>query len=302
MCNAPLQNKEKVRHATEWGVPGVDSRWLWDSINQGRQLPFGSYLLSASKDAENSSTLPPRQRTSHKNSANDARRSKSDISGLKDATSEGRSLGFEIAGDGLMLRDNAENEAVAPPSKATSHDRSPPLQTLEPRVNSSKRPSSANKAPDVVDYPQRNRPASVGASEDLNAAIASLLAQKQSASSAQGASSIGPTTNAPSKGGKPPPRLLGKASSNLSGRSTGLSLRADSMEYANLNALTDQPPEPSQRVIYADPEAREHRERVVRKMGGKVENTGPKKVRSIGVAKDLGGVGSRTRQKTNVGV
>lgn len=60
--------------------------------------------------------------------------------------------------------------------------------------------------------------------------------------------------------------------------------------------------EPSQRVLYEDPEVREHRERVVRKMGGKVETTGPKKPRSIGVVKDMGGIGTRTRLRTGLGL
>ena len=138
------------------------------------------------------------------------------------------------------------------------------------------------------------------ASDAITVTIAALLARKQSNNSLreQPGASDAHTRR------KPPSRLLGRAASNASGRSASLS-RASSVDPASTTvdptmAPDSQGPEPSQKVMYDDPEMQEQRERVLRKMGGKVEaNVGPARARSIGVAKDLGSIGTRTRQRTH---
>ncbi|KAI9827751.1 MAG: hypothetical protein M1832_004240 [Thelocarpon impressellum] len=135
--------------------------------------------------------------------------------------------------------------------------------------------------------------------EAITATIAALLARKQSGNSAKQSSN--PDASA---GRKPPARLLGRAASNASAKSTPFS-RASSVDsaYATADprvALDSQGPEPSQKLLYDDPEMQEQRERVLRKMGGKVDGTlAVARPKSIGVAKDVGSVGTRTRQRTH---
>lgn len=193
------------------------------------------------------------------------------------------------------------------PSNNDTQDQGSPLQDIEPEVNSAKQPPSnpaqTSKTRDEANL-LHSKPLAPS-SEDLNDAIASLLARKQVAA-ISATSTTAPTNNETTvttlNGRKigPPARLQGRASSTLS---SGLS-RANSAEYNDMdNAVeNDEQPIPSQRVLYEDPEVREHRERVVRKMGGKVDTTGPKKPRSIGVVKDMGGVGTRTRLRTGLGL
>lgn len=58
VCNDPRSvNQDKLRHASEWGVPAVTRNWLWDSIQAGQKKSFEPYIvrrqLSQSyKDAE----------------------------------------------------------------------------------------------------------------------------------------------------------------------------------------------------------------------------------------------------------
>ncbi|KAI9790810.1 MAG: hypothetical protein M1816_004768 [Peltula sp. TS41687] len=189
----------------------------------------------------------------------------------------------------------------SPPSTKGSQDQTTPLQDIEPEVNSSKQPpSNAAQVSKTKDEPkpQQSKPP-IPSSENLNDAIAALLARKQSATLSNKDNET-TTTAAALKVPPPPPRLQGRASSTLSHTLS----RGNSVEYDNLNNTLEnnEHPQPSQRVLYEDPEHREHRERVIRKMGGTIETTGgPNKPRSIGVVKDMGGIGTRTRARTGLG-
>lgn len=46
VCHDPHSvNQEKLRHASEWGVPAVSADWLWESIRAGQKEPFDPYLV-----------------------------------------------------------------------------------------------------------------------------------------------------------------------------------------------------------------------------------------------------------------
>lgn len=128
-------------------------------------------------------------------------------------------------------------------------------------------------------------------------------------------------------GRKPPPRL-GRATSNLSAttpssmsqqqaRATSPSSAAamvtenDSNKEATGNEGEGREEESyvrtsqvlsSQQVLYEDPDVRAQRDRVLRKMGASiVDRAGPARAKSTAVARDAGGIGTRTRLRRNIG-
>lgn len=46
VCHDPRSvNQEKLRHASEWGVPAVSADWIWESIRVGQKIPFEPYVV-----------------------------------------------------------------------------------------------------------------------------------------------------------------------------------------------------------------------------------------------------------------
>lgn len=72
-----------MKHAMDWNIPCVSSKWLWDSIERGERLLFDDYLVHRSETEDRSSTLPSLRRPSIDDGIHDSRRCKSDVSRLK---------------------------------------------------------------------------------------------------------------------------------------------------------------------------------------------------------------------------
>ncbi|MCJ1247402.1 hypothetical protein MMC30_004616 [Trapelia coarctata] len=49
VCNDTSLNREKIRHAIDWGLPAVKADWLWDSLKEGRRKAFDPYLINPAK-------------------------------------------------------------------------------------------------------------------------------------------------------------------------------------------------------------------------------------------------------------
>ncbi|MCJ1437920.1 hypothetical protein MMC27_007307 [Xylographa pallens] len=45
VCNDLSFNRDKIRHALEWGIPAVKADWLWDCLRSGRRKSFDTYLI-----------------------------------------------------------------------------------------------------------------------------------------------------------------------------------------------------------------------------------------------------------------
>ena len=125
------------------------------------------------------------------------------------------------------------------------------------------------------------------ARENLNTAIADLLAKKQSATRR-------PSSEQPPQNDLLRRRRLGRAPSGGSFNSVGSNISQDERrEPAPL-------PDPSQKIIYEDEKAVEERRALIQRMGGKVDEREEKgrRVESIGTVKDAstglaGGRGKR---------
>ncbi|KAF2806580.1 uncharacterized protein BDZ99DRAFT_501386 [Mytilinidion resinicola] len=220
------------------------------------------------------------------------------------------------------------NDAEETPTFPFDASASAPLQELAPEVNSPRRPSihsahsnsttnSSSKltlAPEPAE--QEPTPASVipsKAQESLDSVIITLLAQKQAASAASAAQPTEPNSRRRKRG------LLGRATSATSNPSTSASFSGpNSLDIEKLQQAVDEdeggeqeqgqqdsiPKEymPSQSLLYEDPSVQAAREKMIRKMGGTVDEvTGV--VGPIGVVRDVvseavvGGRGAGRRRK-----
>ncbi|KAL9073518.1 MAG: hypothetical protein Q9157_004723 [Trypethelium eluteriae] len=142
--------------------------------------------------------------------------------------------------------------------------------------------------------------------DKLGPAITELLAQKQS--SRPSSASENPTKDRKK-------RTLGRAASgptNPSSESLGRSYSLGANENGISQGLDvlDAPPrietiEPSQALTYEDPDVQEQREKMIKRLGGKVQEASGSTVQSVGSVKDLvleeSGVGRRVRRRAKMG-
>ena len=175
--------------------------------------------------------------------------------------------------------------------------------------------------------------------DDLSAAIAAVIARKKLAPISQniaGKADGDPPGGVAVDGRKPPPRL-GRAASSFAATSAATVAGAESSKLQrtgkaqtsvtaneegdddddddddddtrpsrNLSLLgsvdaAGQGQLSSQQVLYEDPELQAQRERVLRKMGATfLDQPGPERAKSTSMARDAGGIGTRTRQRRNL--
>ena len=57
VCNTVVPGHEKLRHAQAWSVPAVKPSWLWDSVKNGKLMPFGPYLVQPIEDPNRSTKV-----------------------------------------------------------------------------------------------------------------------------------------------------------------------------------------------------------------------------------------------------
>ncbi|KAI9851527.1 MAG: hypothetical protein M1838_003481 [Thelocarpon superellum] len=281
ISNTATPHSEKLQHALDWHVPVVSAAWLWDSVGDGVIQPFDPYILP---DARNRDVL--------------THRPASDLQ----AQHIGRDVPNMAEPDVCLEPDREPFRLGERTSRARSAEAVPDERhgRAAPQSRAMQAATAVDSKADEVpgSGPTSRSPSPSPPAEDISTTIAALLARKRSSHG----TSQKPLAGRGSSRRNPPSRLLGRAPSNGSARSASFS-RASSVESSSAavtipTLLEQSGPEPSQKVIYDDPDVQEQRERVIRKMGGKVE-IGVSRARSIGVARDVGGIGTRTRQRTH---
>ena len=211
ICATVLPSSTKRQLAKQWNVPTVNADWLWDCIRQGVLLPFEPYLSQAwptgradlvHQTLEHNTEVPQICQSD----GNPRTRPHSDQQ--LDRRKKGISL-------------DALKTAPKTPS-SLSRTESIPLREITPNSSPPKPTSSASA---------EKRPTTSSKSiEALAPAISSLLAHHQALRSRD------PPSEAP-----PKPRqrrkLLGRAPSNLSARSTGAMSHASSVDTLNTDGV-----------------------------------------------------------------
>ena len=277
-------------------MPVVGVQWLWESVGDGVKKAFDQYLLPV----PGAGRRPPAK--SLEDSSGHATRPSSHMprAGQESAKKSGGGK------PGVQARGEDRTSMPSPRRLDACNgagDSFPAIETHADRLEPQSRLDQPASVDDGLEQgPARQVPSPPA--EDITATIAALLARKKS--TAHEAQPVAVAEVEASTRRKAPARLLGRATSNGSARSTSFS-RASSVESAAANStgqgharelFDGQGPEPSQKITYDDPDVQDQRDRVLRKMGGKVEAR-PSRTRSIGVARDAGSIGTRTRQKSH---
>ncbi|KAI9795435.1 MAG: hypothetical protein M1833_007034 [Piccolia ochrophora] len=343
ICNTSVQNKDKMRHAFTWNVPAASAAWLWDCIKDGKRMALADYLIDSPpsppprasdrsrKPMSGTGVVDPKTRTPPKSDDSVARTktgtSKKPSSVLSNS-SKGPSHPSTHVTDDTLATTTAQQTSdvqISSPSRRpasidseTLRDSGLPLSNknnAEPQLRSHAdavltsaiAPSANSRASSPTPSTQPPSPPSPPPAS-LKTTINALLAQTHSAAAAK-----------PAPPSIPRRTLLGRAPSNPTSMTTTITTVAPPSRASSVDSVSrasDPLPrdavsgglvvvEPSQKVVYDDPDAQEQRERLVRKLGGvvgKVEReAGLGRVRSIGVVKDVGGVGTRTRGREKVG-
>ncbi|KIW00044.1 hypothetical protein, variant 1 [Verruconis gallopava] len=317
VCNtqAPI-NQEKLDFASENNIEAVSEQWLYHSISKysrqdtrdycikmetptvpvdyvptikaktsmsrlslkGRALPLG-FTASNPERTKDSTTPAAKPRANAKASRGPFYEDEDDeqYSGLpaEPETRKTQGPGKHSSSQPLTAlsqeRQNSQNNRARPSDCDQSHERGEHESSLS-------LPQNENLATTVTDTSQKN--------EQLNNAIASLLAARQN-SNLRRSTSDKPIPKEISTLGKRRRGPLGRASSGGS----LVSLRADSIG-SNVSqeesGQKDSVPDPSQKIIYEDERAVEERRALIRKMGGQVDGEGVDvaRVESIGIVKD----------------
>ena len=276
ICNTAMQNTEKLKHASKWNIPSVKAQWLWDSIKHQERLSYGAYTLPLYPSPINDIARKGPAHTSDNPSVHDQQKDFREVIDMREEVIE--------RSNNSNNNNNCQGETHG---------------TFMTATGSGEKDGCSDNAPD-----QKRAPVATNSMAELNAVVTALLARKQLAPIAQNISGPESSSVTASNGRKPPVRL-GSAPSNLPSTSITSLTRANSVVVDDDDGTAARaPPHPSQlcsqRVLYEDPDVQAHRERVLRKMGASTQRSGPARAQSTRVARDAGGVGTRTRQKTNM--
>ncbi|KAL6721712.1 DNA helicase [Lecanora helva] len=274
VCNSVVPGNEKLSHAQVWAIPAVKANWLWDSIQQGKLLPYRSYLVQPIENpnrpseateeprkedpapkARRPDSKPPEIRKPPERNATPKDRYK-DLSEIQPPTpisheastrqdteksckDEPQTSAIYKDDDNPVLPESVPQDSsntIAPPSAPT------PLKEITPNSSPPKQPPPSKSTSPIKTKPppqqQPQDPPSVSEDSSLGPAISSLLAAHQRSNHNRKTSN---NEKAPQSSDQPPYRrrrrqLFGRAPSNLSSHSMNLS-RASSVDTMNTDGL-----------------------------------------------------------------
>jgi len=156
VCNDPRSvNQDKLRHASEWGVPAVSGDWLWDSIQASNKKPFEPYMVRK-LFSQNDKGAEKRQNGSRSNNTSqgispravqEIQCSSSEIAAVKENTpaiSRSKTIAEKRKQPSDEVAQNALQEKQPNPQKRATesipHSKSPSPQKDQSRPNTSTSP------------------------------------------------------------------------------------------------------------------------------------------------------------------
>lgn len=317
-------------YASDQGIPAVSIKWLLDSVEHGKRMPFNEYLvqsLRSRKSGDGANAVKPlaqnvtggngqKQRDGNLRPEDDARPRRSK-KGLDLETSR-QALDVHILDESFSVKEEQDLQE----SHVQSHDsNSLALRELQPEVNSPKKPSQSSASPAAATGEDgeddktaaSTLPSALEQTENnLHEQIKALRANMSNARPVSaGESSRG---RRELSRGRRRRGLLGRAPSGFSNQSTtGSFSRASSVDSNGTGDGGDPASAPgridqfipSQILSWEDEDVTRQKAEVLRRMGGKIDETTSIRVASIGLVKDSvvgdGGVGSRVRRRPRQG-
>ncbi|KAL9096996.1 MAG: hypothetical protein Q9165_000960 [Trypethelium subeluteriae] len=329
----PTLSNGKFAFALRHAIPVVSVDWFYDSIKIGHKQPLERYRLDSNDSSHGPASgeirrgqvdqhSPPKNpnlgefsltKTSSTKTQNDESQAMSET--LREAIPHQKAS--------LPIQEETDQEAA----KMGLHEHSMPRTDDKKSDCSNGKGNEASKSPKhrqgvSAEFRQpgetvtRDSGAQLLKAESslkpesgddkLGSAITELLAQKQSSRPSSASEN-------PIKDRKK--RALGRAASgptNLSSESLSRSYSLGASGNGNSQGLDmlDAPPriekiEPSQALTYEDPDVQEQRAKMIKRLGGKVQEASGNTVQSVGSVKDLvleeSGVGRRVRRRAKMG-
>lgn len=220
---------EKLRHASEWGVPAVSRDWLWGSIKAGQKKPFEPCIIK--KQLSQGDKISEKQSASHNNHSVPR----------EDPDQNFKSRQASTGDEAVEIKENTpvllqENDAVENQSKGTNNDHSPKekqqIPQKRPSISQSRSPSPRKEqnhqtTKDSVQRQESDQSTASAAQSAFDLAVNGFLKQAREANSRQASDSGEKSDNVRPRRRKP---LLGRAPSHSSAH--GFS-RASSIDTLN---------------------------------------------------------------------
>lgn len=240
VCNDPqTASHEKLRHASEWGIPAVSADWFWISIQAGQKKAFEPYVVRRQPSQPNSAKETSRHALANakmqylQGDKTYEETFRPSAASSKEKSLEKRLPGTKendrmmpIIGDGFSNEEKANNA----PKPSVPESRSPSPET------SANQPASE----EVSGQPEQAQAAPSTGTSALDTALKGLLQQAQAAKSRQKSEN----SNSNADGGYPSRRkrkpLLGRAPSHPTAHATentGTISRASSIDTLNDDGL-----------------------------------------------------------------
>jgi DNA replication regulator DPB11 len=321
VCNSTRE--DKLEFASNNSIPAVSPSWIWKCVEKGKIQPLGPYLLNKI-DASAADKKLLKKNASSAGSSHTSMSHSSKAGGESNASrgptpkdpprhSKKPAQAVEPGAEDSMLFDGP---AIPQPALHELPHTNSPKKSSYPAIADAasghtfdldeNQPNKTTATARELSHPPTAAPhpdASSARSENLRSEIDALRAQFASRPTSAG------STHAPHA----EPRIARRARSNKLGRATsggratsnpslsraaseGVSPAAgddaDSREDADVAmGLADEEPVASQAIVYEDPEVKQRREDMIRRMGGFVEER-TVEVERVGSAKDFTGAES----------
>ncbi|TAQ90234.1 hypothetical protein B7494_g1432 [Chlorociboria aeruginascens] len=298
--------KDKLEHAQQWNIPIVSGSWFWDSIDGGIRLPFNKYRFRAQKRLLEADSIKSDNRKFSKEAEVPS----------QEGENPTQSASASVNGSRSSMPTPAPPPNIGLDSTAFTNEEPIPVKT-EPlsEINLNSSTKTMHMAPARIGHAM-SKP-----QEDISIAITDLLAKTKTATTQP--TPVESTERGRKRGTN---RILGRATSNVSTTSTGLS-RATSVdstatsgqavEYPqratgsgqgasgqiekffqdkdNTTEKEEDLPPPTQ-LQYEDSESKEYAEIVMARMNGETLHQRTR-ASTKGESITLGGVAERPRER-----
>lgn len=230
VCNDPRSvSHEKLRHASEWGVPAVSRDWLWGSIKAGQKKPFDLYLIK--KQLSQSDKSSEKQNSSYNNHSIQQRETPTQDFKARQASTSDEAVEIKENTPELLQENEVENKSKHTNNDTSSKERQH-IPQKRPSVSQSRSPSPRKEqnpqiTNDSMQQQESDQSTASAAQSAFDLAVNGFLKQAREANSRQASDSGEKSDNIRQRRRKP---LLGRAPSHSSAH--GFS-RASSIDTLN---------------------------------------------------------------------
>lgn len=230
VCNDPRSvSHEKLRHASEWGVPAVSGDWLWGSIKAGQKKPFEPYIIK--KQPSQGDRSSEKQNAPHDYPSIRRENPDQDLKARQASTGD-EAVEIKENTPDLLQENEIENQskhtnnAISPKERQQIPQKRPSVS--QSRSSSPRKEQNNQTTKDTIQRQESDQSTASAAQSAFDIAVNGFLKQARAANSRQASDSGEKSDNVRPRRRKP---LLGRAPSHSSAQ-PGFS-RASSIDTLN---------------------------------------------------------------------